>query len=109
MISRIKALIEAATPGPWRTSPMFPSGVISEPTDSVVATIEEWSDEIDAADAAFIAHARQLLPLMADVVRIAELVAWEDEPIDSNHVLLSEYLGALDAYCAEHLPEKEEK
>lgn len=106
MIERIEALIEKATPGQWYSSQTTIDGwAIADVGFQRVSTDhDEQPNTVGLADAAFIAHARQLLPLMLEVVRIAEFVAWEDEPIDSNHVLLSEYLGALDAYCAEHLP-----
>jgi hypothetical protein len=86
MIDRIEALIEKATPGPWST--------------------QQASD--------FIGHVEPLLPLMLEALKIADDLAVahiggdvaEFIPL-SDDLMVS--LEKLEDYCAEHLPEKEEK
>jgi len=113
MIERIEALCEAATPGPWESQP---SGDLPDHKDI-------WSESghfvaggnIDETDAAFIAHARQLLPLMLEVVKASR--AEYDEQLAEcdrkdcewlSNRLWGKSFTALDNYCAEHLPEGSE-
>jgi len=106
MIERIEALIAAATPGPWRTARMLPLAVVSEPTDSIVATIAEWSSEVETADAAFVAHARQLLPLMLEVVKASDELRCNCFAASPLLQFVDKTIEDLYAYCAE-LPEEE--
>ena len=107
MIERIEALIEKATPGPWECffncvigGPGTGWGIKSERIETLADFVDDDSAE---ADADLAAHARQLLPLMA-----AELEAWRKAfggPED-RYGFVRETGLALDAYCAEYLPEK---
>jgi hypothetical protein len=112
MIERIEALCKAATPGPWveraRSEDQFFN--VLAPEQGIDSLVCSNAYEIDAT---FIARARQLLPLMLEVVK-AE--GWYT-PTQSGAAALYRVLdarAALDAYCTEHLEpvqnlEQEEK
>jgi hypothetical protein len=98
MIERIEALCEAATPGIWLERNFYP--------------------DFTAPDAQFIAHARQLLPLMLEVVEAQDAylrahnlaLRNSDEPgvwVNATEATgeLERRRQSLEAYCAEHLPE----
>ena len=107
MIDRITELIEKATPGPWgrdgEDSANF--GVRGAPPDgNILAIVQQDGRGGRWDDAAFIAQARQLLPLMLGVVDAADsLVVYPEGAFGFEE--LAEAQAALDAYCAEHLPE----
>ena len=94
MIDRISALIEKATPGPWTVDKHgeIYHGINEEPL------FDGTEDDI-----AFIAHARQLLPLMLEEITARrESMGYSPSTVGVNRTYYAQ-LG-LDAYCAEHLP-----
>ena len=112
MIERIEALIEKATPGPWardgEDSANF--GVRGAPPDgNILAVVQQDGRGGRWDDALFIAQARQLLPLMLEVVKAGEAFRRGTEDLTRSGRLnpLRFSLEKLDAYCAEHLPESE--
>jgi hypothetical protein len=102
-LARVEKLIAEATPGPWEVKESvyrygedfhpYVAGVKSP--DYCIATLDDGSDE----DAAFIAHMRQLAPLMLEVVKDAN--AYLNEY--GSSVDLDNSLEALDAYITENL------
>ena len=60
---------------------------------------EQLGDMETFSDAFLAAHARQLLPLMLDVVKTQTGQVWN--PAKAIYAL-----DALNAYCANHLPER---
>jgi len=127
MIERIEALVEEVTPGEWEIGEAHEGGraVWSQGEAGRFHVVSAHDDYRGEYDAAFIAHARQLLPLMLEIVRFAPEIAEElDAHGLSKHMkgagedecavgyllmnLRRDY-ASLDAYCADHLPEKEEK
>lgn len=80
-LAAIKALVDAATEGPWRTGDQWNSagtvGVLSAKSthgnEDIVASCCDHG--ADPADAQFIAHARQDVPrLLAEVERLTAVV-----------------------------------
>jgi hypothetical protein len=68
----IRALIDAATPGPWE---MQPGGIILGPPrnrESLAAWVVQLVDLIHDADAEFIAAARDLVPALLERAQRAE-------------------------------------
>lgn len=80
MIDReaIRARVEKATPGPWRSEPTSNDYAILFPDGSGVALVWDWSENGEktpeaVANADFIAHARTDIPaLLAEVDRLRE-------------------------------------
>lgn len=111
MIERISALIEKATPGPWLSRKQeWESWCVRADGE-----YQDLANEVDESDAAFIAHARQLLPLLLEVVKAAsDYFALDQADLarerDASWVKAAEEfplpqsLKALDAYCSEQLP-----
>ncbi len=98
-LDRIRRLCEQATEGPWFEDPHKDGDVLGicdlGPID--VSTGAETTNPV--ADAAFIAHARQVVTLLLDVA---------DAERDSSAGWAGRLIAAreaLDAYAAEHLPE----
>jgi hypothetical protein len=118
MIERIEALCEAATPGPWNAHDTFTDDAwfawVTDEAHHQIVTCEgclPWEGE--KANAAFIAHARQLLPLMlAEIEAHRALCATRHRSGSSIDAVFEAEIEAddkaqdLEAYCAEHLPEK---
>lgn len=128
MLERIEALIEKATPGPWENNAA--SGmhehyqiawVGARSIDGSTSFPSTRSGE--NADAAFIAHARQLLPLMLRVCQATKQIVEADHILDNpaaskadqvhfsmvqteGIMLAAEDLEKVYAYCA-NLPEEE--
>lgn len=69
-IAELRELESAATPGPWDVESRLGSELtrVYGGNGWPVALIARWSHEADQADAAFIAAARNALPLLLDVV-----------------------------------------
>jgi hypothetical protein len=111
MSERIEALCEAATPGPWNSY----VGWCSVESTSDVGGYIFFDEQSREDDRAFIAHARQLLPLMLDVVK-ASRAEYDEQLAECDRKdcewlpnrLWGKSFTALDNYCAEHLPERSE-
>jgi hypothetical protein len=83
MLDRIEKLIEDATGKPW----FFDNGIAPGSDVFEAEDIEEFAQIM-----------RQLAPLMLEVVRTQTEPPWDAAKAISAK-------DALDAYCAEHLPE----
>lgn len=110
MIERIEALIEAATPGPWfaYNSMVVPNAAYHDPHPEWSAVADTYvpanaqRERDDRRNALFIAHSRQLLPLMLEVVKASDHFCRDlKASLDPTEVALNN----LEFYCAEHLPE----
>ena len=129
MIKRIEALIAAATPGPWSTNITSQWKLVTgreeeRETGNIRPILLEIGGQGIDADLTLSAHARQLLPLMLNVVKQAEILrevaGWmfihpdiapklhfseRYEEIVSTLDSYDRTYHDLDAYCADHLPE----
>lgn len=107
MIERIEALIAKATqvaPTPW----LWDGEGIHDKTGRVFLSAVPLKDgPFEVSE--FVYHARQLLPLMLEVVNWAQEYRVSDpcdEPCGAASCRITQALQALDAYCAD-LPEEE--
>jgi hypothetical protein len=116
-LSRISNLIEkAATPGPWKVEP---EAWVTPETPRDAWDWEVVNEEangpgrihVGLRDAEFIAHSRQLLPLMYEVVRasarLIEALDFEMYRIEDARVRYFDAANALADYAAQHLLEEE--
>jgi hypothetical protein len=113
-LNRIEALANAATPGPWLwagthgdewtigqnslTSPNAESEVLYG--SGYDASRIEAKDE----DERFIAHSRDLVPLLLNVARAAQPFAPKTMTIKNDEAALAGAFAILDRYVNEHLP-----
>jgi hypothetical protein len=103
----IQKLIEEATEEPWTVKEStyrygdefhtYISGV--ENADYVIAGLDDGIDE----DAALIAHARQLLPLLYEVAKVADDLRCNCFAASPLLMSVDEAFEALDSYVSEHL------
>ena len=90
LLDQIEARADAATQGPWEWHPYMGSGAtLAKPNHpfhelNILKTTDDWPPV--AADAEFIAHAREDLPRLLAAVRAVEAV---HEPIDALNVRIN--------------------
>lgn len=68
LLAETKAIVEAATPGPWELSKHNPTEILQ----IYDAESGEWVCEpVDEETGAFIAHARTMMPLLIEALELA--------------------------------------
>ena len=82
LLAETKAIVEAATPGPWELSKHNPTEILQ----IYDAESGEWVCEpVDEETGAFIAHARTMLPLLIEALELAMLYA----PDEAERLILA--------------------